>query len=142
MQSPLRNVRKAHGFTLQHVAAGVQVNPATLSRIERLKELCQHCHGKGEVSTACRGCKGKGIVLDEKRTRLHGTPVYKICGRCNGNRFSRLPTTLARLHVKKLVPDLTDYQWYKGYADVIDKLITKCWQEEAYAEMQLRKVTK
>ncbi|HBA8202400.1 TPA: antitermination protein, partial [Escherichia coli] len=68
--------------------------------------------------------------------------VYKICGRCNGNRFSRLPTTLARLHVKKLVPDLTDYQWYKGYADVIDKLITKCWQEEAYAEMQLRKVTK
>ncbi len=35
MQSPLRNVRKAHGFTLQHVAAGVQVNPATLSRIER-----------------------------------------------------------------------------------------------------------
>ncbi|MEV9676443.1 tail fiber protein [Escherichia coli] len=51
---------------------------------EWVKELCQHCHGKGEVSTACRGCKGKGIVLDEKRTRLHGTPVYKICGRCNG----------------------------------------------------------
>ncbi|EPB3583383.1 antitermination protein [Escherichia coli] len=108
----------------------------------RLKELCQHCHGKGEVSTACRGCKGKGIVLDEKRTRLHGTPVYKICGRCNGNRFSRLPTTLARRHVQKLVPDLTDYQWYKGYADVIDKLVTKCWQEEAYAETQLRKVTR
>ncbi|WP_244468560.1 antitermination protein, partial [Escherichia coli] len=104
--------------------------------------LCQHCHGKGEVSTACRGCKGKGIVLDEKRTRLHGTPVYKVCGRCNGNRFSRLPTTLARLHVQKLVPDLTDYQWYKGYADVIDKLVTKCWQEEAYAEIQLRKVTR
>ncbi|EPO2223267.1 antitermination protein [Escherichia coli] len=89
-----------------------------------------------------RGCKGKGIVLDEKRTRLHGTPVYKVCGRCNGNRFSRLPTTLARLHVQKLVPDLTDYQWYKGYADVIDKLVTKCWQEEAYAEIQLRKVTR
>ncbi|WP_428844811.1 antitermination protein [Salmonella enterica] len=104
--------------------------------------LSVHCHGKGEVSTACRGCKGKGIVLDEKRTRLHGTPVYKICGRCNGNRFSRLPTTLARHHVQKLVPDLTDYQWYKGYADVIDKLVTKCWQEEAYAEAQLRKVTR
>ncbi|EBY9064223.1 antitermination protein, partial [Salmonella enterica subsp. enterica serovar Enteritidis] len=106
------------------------------------KELCQHCHGKGEVSTVCRGCKGKGIVLDEKRTRFHGAPVYKICGRCNGNRFSRLPTTLARHHVQKLVPDLTDYQWYKGYADVIDKLVTKCWQEEAYAEAQLRKVTR
>ncbi|HAX6845682.1 antitermination protein [Escherichia coli] len=96
----------------------------------------------GEASTACRGCKGKGIVLDEKRTRFHGVPVYKICGRCNGNRFSRLPTTLARRHVQKLVPDLTDYQWYKGYADVIGKLVTKCWQEEAYAEAQLRKVTR
>lgn len=39
MQSPLRNVRKAHGFTLQHVAAGVQVNPATLSRIERQEQI-------------------------------------------------------------------------------------------------------
>lgn len=39
MQSPLRNVRKAHGLTLQHVAAGVQVNPATLSRIERLEQI-------------------------------------------------------------------------------------------------------
>ncbi len=39
MQSPLRNVRKAHGLTLQHVAAGVQVNPATLSRIERLNKF-------------------------------------------------------------------------------------------------------
>ena len=109
---------------------------------EWVKELCQQCHGKGEASTACRGCKGKGIVLDEKRTRFHGVPVYKICGRCNGNRFSRLPTTLARRHVQKLVPDLTDYQWYKGYADVIGKLVTKCWQEEAYAEAQLRKVTR
>ncbi len=29
------------------------------------------------------------------------------------------------------VPDLTDYQWYKGYADIIDKLVTKCWQERS-----------
>ncbi|HFT7719991.1 TPA: phage N-6-adenine-methyltransferase [Escherichia coli] len=98
----------------------------------------------GAIAVFDKTWKGpaKGIVLDEKRTRLHGAPVYKICGRCNGNRFSRLPTTLARCHVQKLVPDLTDYQWYKGYADVIDKLVTKCWQEEAYAEVQLRKVTR
>ncbi|EOU5790721.1 antitermination protein, partial [Escherichia coli] len=25
---------------------------------------------------------------------------------------------------------------------VIDKLVTKCWQEESYAEAQLRKVTR
>lgn len=39
MQSPLRNVRKAHGYTLQHVAESVQVNQATLSRIERMEQV-------------------------------------------------------------------------------------------------------
>lgn len=101
---------------------------------EWVKELCQYCYGKGEVSIACRGCKGKGIVLDEKRIRFYGVSVYKICGRCNGNRFSRLSITLVRRYVQKLVLDLIDYQWYKGYADVIGKLVIKCWQEEVYAE--------
>ena len=50
--------------------------------------------------------------------------------------------TLNKLSEETRLPDLTDYQWYKGYADVIDKLVTKCWQEEAYAETQLRKVTR
>lgn len=111
-----------------------------VASIEQAK--CSHCDGKGEVRTACRGCKGKGEVLDEKRTKLHGVPVNKVCGRCNGNRYSRVPTTLARSLVKKVVPDLTNYEWYSGYADVINALVTKCWLEEASAEMYLRKVTR
>lgn len=106
-----------------------------------VRQQCKTCGGKGVISTACRGCKGKGTVLDEKRTKLHGVPVQKICSRCNGNRFSRLPTTVARMQISRLVPDITDYQWYSGYADIINKLVTKCWQEEAYAEAQLRRVT-
>ncbi|PTA87476.1 antitermination protein [Kosakonia sp. H7A] len=106
------------------------------------KVKCTHCGGKGEISTACRGCKGKGTVLDEKRTKLIGAPTYKTCGRCNGNRYSRVPTTLARAMVERVIPDLTSYQWYSGYADVISLLVTKCWQEEAFAEAQLRKVTR
>lgn len=39
MQSPLRILRKSHGFTLSHVAAGVQIDPATLSRIERCEQV-------------------------------------------------------------------------------------------------------
>ncbi|MEN0581583.1 antitermination protein [Phytobacter palmae] len=109
---------------------------------EQVEDICTHCDGKGEVSTACRGCKGKGKVFDEKRSKLHGMPVLKICSRCNGHRYSRVPTSLARFIVEKIVPDLTQYQWYSGYAEVIDKLVTKCWQEEAYAEAQLRKVTR
>jgi hypothetical protein len=106
------------------------------------KVKCDHCNGKGEVSTACRGCKGKGLVLDDRRTKLIGAPTYKICGRCNGNRYSRVPTTLARALVERVIPDMTSYQWYSGYADVISALVTKCWQEEAFAEAQLRKVTR
>lgn len=120
---------------------GVKGVEATI-RHEEVEEMCHHCGGKGEISTACRGCKGKGTVIDEKRTKLIGAPVKKTCGRCNGNRFSRVPTTLARVLVERVIPDLTSYQWYSGYADVISALVTKCWQEEAFAEVQLRKVTR
>ena len=39
MQSPLRKLRKSHAMTLLHVATGVQVDPATLSRIERCEQV-------------------------------------------------------------------------------------------------------
>lgn len=132
-------VRRSIRDVVKH--PGVRGVEAKVKR-EVVEELCDHCNGKGEVSTACRGCKGKGTVLDEKRTKLLGVPVQKICGRCNGHRFSRVPTSLARAVVEQWVPDLTKHQWYSGYADVIDKLVTKCWQEEAYAEKLLRKVTR
>ncbi|MBC6536180.1 antitermination protein, partial [Citrobacter amalonaticus] len=44
--------------------------------------------------------------------------------------------------VQKVIPDLTNYNWYSGYGEVINKLVSKCWQEEAFAELQLRKVTR
>lgn len=39
MQSPLRKLRKSHGLTLSHVATGVKIDPATLSRIERGEQV-------------------------------------------------------------------------------------------------------
>ncbi|MEH5743826.1 antitermination protein [Atlantibacter hermannii] len=120
---------------------GVKGIEATVRR-EEVEELCKHCAGKGKISTACRDCSGRGTAIDKKRSLLHGVPVQKICDRCNGKGYSRLPTTLARARVARLVPDMTDYQWYSGYADVINKLVTKCWQEETYAELKLREVTR
>lgn len=109
---------------------------------EAVEELCAHCNGKGEISTACRDCHGRGKVLDKKRSELHGVPVEKLCDRCRGKGCSRLPTTLARRYVERIVPEMTNYQWYSGYAHVIDILVTKCWQEEAFAELKLREVTR
>jgi len=39
MHSPLRKLRKAHGYTLSHVAIAVHIDPATLSRIERCEQV-------------------------------------------------------------------------------------------------------
>jgi len=120
---------------------GVKGIEATVRR-EEVEERCKHCAGKGKISTACRDCSGRGTAIDKKRSLLHGVPVQKVCDRCNGKGFSRLPNTLARARVARLVPDMTDYQWYNGYADVINKLVTKCWQEETYAELKLMEVTR
>lgn len=55
--------------------------------------------------------------------------------------LSRLPTTLVKDRVIRLVPDMTNYQWYSGYSEVINILVTKCWQEESYAEAELKRIT-
>lgn len=99
----------------------------------------QSLRGEGWISTACRDCHGRGLVLDKKRNELHKVPVQKLGGRCNGKGYSRLPTTLVKGRVIRLVPDMTNYQWYSGYAEVINILVTKCWQEENYAEFELKK---
>ncbi|WP_312924962.1 antitermination protein [Atlantibacter hermannii] len=146
IESVTRKVTYPWGKAPYWASKSRAVRPSDWERWTEVKSIekvkCDYCNGKGEVSTACRGCKGKGTVLDEKRTKLLGVPVQKVCGRCNGHRFSRVPTSLARAVVEQLVPDLTKHQWYSGYADVIDKLVTKCWQEEAYAGRLLRKVTR
>ncbi|HBW7504564.1 TPA: hypothetical protein MFD58_002835 [Klebsiella pneumoniae] len=108
---------------------------------EVVESTCRHCAGKGWISTACRDCHGRGLVLDKKRTELHKVPVQNLCGRCNGKGYSRLPTTLVKGRVIRLVPDMTNYQWHSGYAEVINILVTKCWQEESYAEAELKRIT-
>lgn len=111
-----------------------------ITKNEVVEKLCSHCEGKGVISSACRDCNGRGLVMDKKRTELYKVLVKKLCGRCNGKGYSRLPTTLIKDKVLLLVPDMTNYQWYSGYAQVINQLVTKCWQEESYAEIQLKKI--
>lgn len=78
-----------------------------------------------------RGCKGKGIVLDKKESGFMAC-LFIRCADVAMEIGLVVYRPQVRCHVQKLVPDMTDYQWDKGYADVIDKLVTKCWQEEAY----------
>ncbi|MDB9568097.1 antitermination protein [Providencia rettgeri] len=108
---------------------------------EEVGELCQECHGKGQLAHRCR-CKGRGKVLDEAQTELQGAPVYKDCPRCAGRGFNRVPSSVAYNAIKHLVPDLTQSSWSRNWKPFYEKLASKCFIEESAAEQAFSRVIK
>ncbi|MDE9463637.1 antitermination protein [Xenorhabdus bovienii] len=108
---------------------------------EQVGELCQKCNGKGVLSSRCR-CKGRGVVVDEEKTALQGVPVDKICPRCSGRGYSRVPSSVAYTAIKALVPALTQSSWSRNWKPFYEKLVSKCYAEESRAEVMFSKVTK
>ncbi|WP_232217496.1 antitermination protein [Xenorhabdus cabanillasii] len=109
--------------------------------VERVGELCQKCNGKGVLSNRCR-CKGRGLILDEEETALRGVPVHKICPRCSGRGYSRVPSSVAYTAIKALVPELTQSSWSRNWKPFYEKLVEKCYTEEKRAEAAFNEVTK
>ncbi|PHM22121.1 antitermination protein [Xenorhabdus ehlersii] len=108
---------------------------------ERVGELCQKCNGKGILSNRCR-CKGRGLVLDEEQTKIQGAPVYKICPRCSGRGYSRVPSSVAYAAIKAYVPDLNERTWRRNWKPFYQVLVEKCYSEEKRAEAAFNAVTK
>ncbi|MBD2796331.1 antitermination protein [Xenorhabdus sp. 18] len=108
---------------------------------ERVGELCQKCNGKGILSNRCR-CKGRGIVLDEEETTAQDTPVHKICPRCSGRGYSRVPSSVAYTAIKAYIPDLNERTWRRNWKPFYEKLVEKCRAEEKHAEAVFNAVTK
>ncbi|MEX0447821.1 antitermination protein, partial [Xenorhabdus sp. SGI246] len=88
----------------------------------------------------CR-CKGRGLVLDEEQTALQGIPVHKICPRCSGRGYSKVPSSVAYTAVKALVPALTQSSWSRNWKPFYEKLVSKCYTEESRAEAAFSRVT-
>ncbi|MEQ2027994.1 antitermination protein [Xenorhabdus szentirmaii] len=109
--------------------------------IERVGELCQKCNGKGTLSNRCR-CKGRGLVLDEEETAARGVPVHKICPRCSGRGYSRVPSSVAYTAIKALIPDLNERTWRRNWKPFYEKLVKKCRTEERRAEEVFNAITK
>lgn len=110
-------------------------------REELVGELCQDCNGKGQLTNRCR-CKGRGKVLDEAQTKLQGVPVFKLCDRCAGRGYKRVPSSVAFAAIKHLVPDLTQSSWSRNWKPFYEKLASKCFIEESIAEQAFNKATK
>ncbi|WP_426576851.1 antitermination protein [Xenorhabdus stockiae] len=81
-------------------------------------------------------------MLDEEQTALQGAPVHKICPRCSGRGYSRVPSSVAYTAVKALVPTLTQSSWSRNWKPFYQKLVEKCYTEEKRAETAFSEVTK
>ncbi|MEX0447755.1 antitermination protein, partial [Xenorhabdus sp. SGI246] len=89
----------------------------------------------------CR-CKGRGLVLDEEQTALQGIPVHKICPRCSGRGYSKVPSSVAYTAIKAYLPELNERTWRRNWKPFYQKLVEKCYTEEKRAAEVFEAVTK
>ncbi|ENF7816751.1 antitermination protein [Enterobacter soli] len=109
---------------------------------EQVRVLCQKCRGKGSISTACNDCHGRGQVVNQDETEKQGVPVMGNCKRCGGRGYERIPSTVAYNGICKLTDGITLDTWKKSVKPFFDQLITKFDIEEAWAEAQLKQITR
>ncbi|MFV8924353.1 antitermination protein, partial [Serratia fonticola] len=86
--------------------------------------------------------KGTGKALDREATKATGAPVIKDCERCNGNGFSRMPSTVAYGAITALLPELTQSSWSRNWKPFYEALVAKCDVEEGRAAEEFQKITK
>ncbi len=109
---------------------------------ESVKVLCKKCNGAGQVSAACSDCRGRGKAVNQELTEKQGVPVVADCKRCGGRGYERIPSTEAYAAVCQLTDAITVATWEKSVKPFYDQLITKFDIEEAWAEAQLKQITR
>lgn len=109
---------------------------------DQVKVICQKCAGKGVISTACSDCQGRGRAVNKLLTEKQGVPVMADCKRCGGRGYERIPSTEAYAAVCQITDAITLDTWKKSVKPFYDQLITKFDVEEAWAEQQLKHITR
>ncbi|MDU7829087.1 MAG: antitermination protein [Escherichia coli] len=109
---------------------------------EVVKVSCPECKGKGEISTACKDCRGRGVAIHREESVKRGMPVIRDCQRCGGRGCERLPSTEAFNAICKVTSAITLDTWKKSVKRFYDTLVVRFDIEEAWAERQLKRVTR
>ncbi|WP_312209757.1 antitermination protein [Pseudescherichia sp.] len=109
---------------------------------EVARVLCPTCKGKKVVSCACNDCRGRGKAVNQELTEDQGVPVLTDCKRCSGRGYERIPSTEAYAAVCQITDAITLDTWKKSVKPFYDQLITKFDIEEAWAEQQLKRITR
>lgn len=125
---------------------GFKIIPSQYENRREVREvarlLCQKCKGKGVVSAACNDCHGRGKAVNEKLTKEQGVPVIGSCKRCSGRGYERIPSTEAYAAICSITDAISVATWEKSVKPFYDQLITKFDIEEAWAESQLKAITR
>lgn len=106
---------------------------------EVARVLCPQCKGKRVVSCACKDCHGRGKAVNQAQ---QGVPVMADCKRCSGRGYERIPSTEAYAAVCQITDEISLDTWKKSVKPFYDQLITKFDIEEAWADAQLKQITK
>ncbi|WP_318369625.1 antitermination protein [Enterobacter sp.] len=109
---------------------------------EVAKILCSTCKGKKVVSCACKDCHGRGKAVNQELTEEQGVPVRADCKRCGGRGYERIPSTEAFAAVSQITDAISLDTWKKSVKPFYDQLIMKFDMEEAWAESQLKQITR
>lgn len=125
---------------------GLKVIPSQHQNRREVKEitrvLCPQCKGKKAISCACSDCRGRGKAVNQKETKQQGVPVFSTCKRCGGRGYERIPSTEAHAAVCQITDVISLDTWKKSVKPFYDQLITKFDIEEAWAEIQLKQITR
>lgn len=97
---------------------------------------------EGEVSTACKDCRGRGVAIHREESVKRGMPVIRDCQRCGGRGYERLPSTEAFNAICNVTDAISLDTWKKTVKRFYDTLVVQFDIEEAWAEQQLKKVTR
>ncbi|ELE6988075.1 antitermination protein [Enterobacter kobei] len=125
---------------------GLKVYPSQYQNRREVKEvtrvLCHHCKGKKVVSCACNDCHGRGKAVNQELSEKQGVPVLADCKRCGGRGYERIPSTVAHSAVCQITDAISLDTWKKSVKPFYDQLIIKFDVEEAWADSQLKAITR
>ena len=146
IEADVFTMKSHYTMKLPQWAKDLKQSPSDFEVKRQVKEvariLCSVCNGKKVVSCACSDCHGRGKAVNKELTDKQGVPVMADCKRCSGRGYERIPSTEAHAAVCLVTDAITLATWKKSVKPFYDQLITKFDIEEAWAEAQLKQITR
>lgn len=146
IETDVFTMKSHYTMKLPQFAKDLKQSPSDFEVKRQVKEvvrvLCSACNGKKVVSCACGDCRGRGKAVNKKLTDKQGVPVLADCKRCSGRGYERIPSTEAYAAVCQITDTITLDTWKKSVKPFYDQLITRFDIEEAWADAQLKQITK